>query len=190
MQRCLCLGNIVTRAIAVGLGCDNDETDALLELVDESFYVVRALHYPPLPPESTSLSVGAHADYGLLTFLYGSPEAKGSLEVFVDRKWHGVDMKEGAFVVNLGEMFGVLSNGMYTPTLHRVVHRHPHDRYSIPFFFEASWSAEIAPLDAAIRLQESQLKPGETLQRKQSVVYGDYLTQKVGGNFLKSTTRY
>lgn len=57
-------------------------------------------------------------------------------------------------------------------------------RVSIPFFFEPSFDARIAPLDAALRLQAAGegVKSGK---RYEEIVYGDFLLGKVGGNFAK-----
>lgn len=46
----------------------------------------------------------------------------------------------------------------------------------VPFFFEPNWNAEIRPLEAALRIQEDA---DELLSKKNSVVYGDFLTKKV-----------
>lgn len=55
----------------------------------------------------------------------------------------------------------------------------------IPFFFEPNFTANVAPLRAALRLLPSQDKES-SLNEKQtykSVVYGDFLLGKVNTNF-------
>ena len=67
----------------------------------------------PLPPAC------APADYGLLTLVN---QARGVTALQVrgrEGRWVGAPPLPGTFVVNIGDMFGVLTNGLYTPTPHR-----------------------------------------------------------------------
>ena len=78
-------------------------------------------------------------------------------------------------------MWELWSGGLYPATLHRVVHQSPTYRVSAPFFFEPNFTATVKVLDAARRKareegREIELDTGET-------VYGEYLLEKVGGNF-------
>ena len=65
------------------------------------------------------------------------------------------------------------------------------DPASIPFFFEPNFDAEVAPLEAARRIQKDlSLLGGKHYTSKQvpekkyePVVYGDFLRGKVGNNF-------
>lgn len=86
-------------------------------------------------------------------------------------------------VVNIGEMWEIWSNNLYKATLHRVIHRGDNYRVSVPFFYEPAFDARIEPLPAALRLQERL--HGPSVERKKGVVYGNFLLQKVGGNFAK-----
>jgi isopenicillin N synthase-like dioxygenase len=53
--------------MAVGLGMTPDEWQELKASVDESFWVMRIIGYPPLPNNYDGFSCGAHKDYGCLT---------------------------------------------------------------------------------------------------------------------------
>jgi hypothetical protein len=65
------------------------------------------------------------------------------------------------------------------------------DHASIPFFFEPNFDAEVAPLEAARRIQKDfSLLGGEHYTSKQvpekkyePVIYGDFLRGKVSNNF-------
>lgn len=66
---------------------------------------------------------------------------------------------------------------------------------SIPFFFEPNFDALIAPLPAALRLQEEDravrgVHGGAPRKTYQPVVYGDFLLRKVGSNFDTGKGRY
>ena len=54
-----------------------------------------------------------------------------------------VDPIEGAFVLNIGDMMRIWTNGLYRSTPHRVLRPAPGcgRRLSIPFFFEPNYDA-------------------------------------------------
>ncbi|KAJ7175853.1 hypothetical protein C8R46DRAFT_890706 [Mycena filopes] len=196
------LGLIVMEAMADGLGMTPDEWQELRGQVDDSFWVMRAIGYPPLPPDSDGFSCGAHKDYGCLTFLYADP-TPSALQVFLQRPgvvpdttalpaeqgategvWINADPIPGCVVCNIGEMWEIWTNGLYRSTLHRVVHRS--SNYRVPFFFEPNFDAHVRPLAAAKRIQGAS----GSIQEKESVVYGSFLTAKVGNNFAGGKGKY
>ncbi|KAK4048216.1 hypothetical protein OIV83_004921 [Microbotryomycetes sp. JL201] len=185
------LGKALMRCTAMGLGIylDSDEWQHLESSVDKSFWVMRCIGYPPLPDNSgKGISCGAHRDYGCYTLLH-QDDTQGALQVFLRSEhgnaveegirgtWINADRKQGCFVVNIGEMWKVWSNGLYEATLHRVIHRGSQYRISIPFFYEPNWDAVVEPLPSALKQTG-----GKPVQK--SVVYGEFLSKKVSGNFL------
>ncbi|KAK2465192.1 hypothetical protein APHAL10511_002546 [Amanita phalloides] len=183
------LGLAVMEAMSVGLGMTRDEWQELRSQVDDSFWVMRVIGYPPLPNGFDGFSCGAHKDYGCLTFLYADP-TPNALQVFTKHTssgspleqgterggWISADPIPGCIVCNIGEMWEIWSNGLYRSTLHRVVHRSSNYRISIPFFFEPNFNAIVKPLAAALRQYDSEpVRP--------PVVYGQHLMSKVGNNF-------
>lgn len=59
----------------------------------------------------------------------------------------------------------------------------------IPFFFEPNFDAKVEVLDAARRLQAGQTQD-DNRKNYSPVVYGDFLTKKVGGNFAEGKGKY
>ena len=50
------------------------------------------------------------------------------------------------FVCNIGDMLKVWSNGLYQPTMHRVINADPtQSRVSLPFFYEPCYDALVEP---------------------------------------------
>jgi len=100
--------------------------------------------------------------------------------------WINADPIEGCVVCNIGEMWEIWTKGLYKSTLHRVIHRGTNYRVSIPFFFEPNFDAFIQPLAAIDRLQDkadvAKLER-EQGNRRNDVVYGNFLMNKVAGNF-------
>ncbi len=78
-------------------------------------------------------------------------------------------------------MWEIWSGGLYPATTHRVIHKSPTYRVSIPFFFEPNFNAKIELLEAAKR--KAAEEGMSVLDDLGSVVYGDFLLQKIGGNF-------
>ncbi|KAF8630836.1 hypothetical protein AX17_005195 [Amanita inopinata Kibby_2008] len=195
VEKMKALGVIIMEAMSVGLGMTQDEWRELRAQVDDSFWVMRVIGYPPLPNNHDGFSCGAHRDYGCLTFLYADP-TPSALQVFLKRSgtqsvdtsglppeqgdeegiWINADPIPGCVVCNIGEMWETWSNGLYRSTLHRVVHRGSNYRVSIPFFFEPNFDALVKPLAAALR-------KGDGVTARQPAVYGQFLISKVGGNF-------
>ncbi|KAL7419865.1 hypothetical protein Q5752_005781 [Cryptotrichosporon argae] len=173
------LGMAVMRAMADGLGMSASEWDELRGMVDDSFWVMRAIGYPPLPDGMDGVSCGEHKDYGCLTLLHADPCPR-ALQVLRAETWVDADPLPGCFVVNIGEMWERWTGGLYPATLHRVVHRAPVYRVSIPFFFEPNFGASVRVLHAARRVAVSE---GRRIEDGGEVVYGDFLKSKVEGNF-------
>ncbi|KAF8798792.1 Clavaminate synthase-like protein [Phlegmacium glaucopus] len=200
-EKMTALGLILMEAIAEGLGMTKEEWRELRNQVDDSFWVMRVIGYPPLPNDHDGLSCGAHRDYGCLTFLYADP-TPSALQVFLNRPgesqsditglpseqgldqgiWIDADPIPGCVVCNIGEMWEIWTNGLYRSTLHRVVHRG--SNYRIPFFFEPNFDAVVKPLAVVSRLKGKE--PSENTDAnalRRPVVYGDFLVSKVGNNF-------
>lgn len=87
--------------------------------------------------ESTSTQgVGPHKDSsGWWTFLLQAspPKVKGLQALNKAGVWIDVPVIPGTFVVNIGQAFEVVTNGVCKATTHRVVSG-PLERFSVPFF--------------------------------------------------------
>jgi isopenicillin N synthase-like dioxygenase len=61
--------------------------------------------------------------------------------------------------------------------------------FRIPFFFEPNFDARVAPLAAALRLQNDT--DGSVDDKKYDpVIYGDFLLRKVSNNFTSGQGKY
>ncbi|MFD6026883.1 isopenicillin N synthase family dioxygenase [Streptomyces griseoluteus] len=107
---------------------------------------LKLVRYPGSAGDGSDQGVGAHKDYGFLTLLL--QDTVGGLQVQrADGGFHEVPPVEGAFVVNLGELLEVATNGYLVATNHRVVSPPAAtERYSVPFFYNPSLDARIAPV--------------------------------------------
>ncbi|MGW1049252.1 isopenicillin N synthase family dioxygenase [Streptomyces sp. NPDC002521] len=107
---------------------------------------LKLVRYPGSAGDGTDQGVGAHKDYGFLTLLL--QDTVGGLQVHrEDGRFHDVPPLQGAFVVNLGELLEVATNGYLLATNHRVVSpAGATERFSVPFFYNPRLDARIDPL--------------------------------------------
>ncbi|MEM6464212.1 MAG: 2-oxoglutarate and iron-dependent oxygenase domain-containing protein [Pseudomonadota bacterium] len=142
----LSLGRHLARLVALSLELPEDYFD---EGLVEPLHYCRILKYPPMPGDAAEnqLGAGAHTDWGLLTLLL--QDEVGGLEVRAsDGEWISAPPIPGTYVINLGEMFPVITNDLYKATMHRVLNNHSSKtRYSCPTFCDPEYfyKVECAP---------------------------------------------
>ncbi|KAJ8430231.1 hypothetical protein Cgig2_009409 [Carnegiea gigantea] len=118
--------------IALSLGLPST---SFREFFEDHTSLVRLNHYPPCPSPDLALGVGRHKDSGGLTIL--AQDAVGGLEVRrkSDGEWIRVKPNPGAFIINIGDIVQVWTNGKCESVEHRVKVNSEKDRVSFPFFF-------------------------------------------------------
>jgi isopenicillin N synthase-like dioxygenase len=128
------------------LGLDMPE-GTLKQYFRKDMNSLRILHYPPQRPEDDGAHLGARAHTDTNAFTILAQDRNGGLEIRNrDNEWVAVPPIEDTFVVNVGEVLKVWTDGILSSTLHRVINRSGHERYSIPFFMYPSYDALIKPL--------------------------------------------
>ena len=146
-------------AIAINLGVTPEYLARGFGDAHTSF--VRLNYYPRYPFEpgenQRPLGVGEHTDSGALTLLL--QDSQPGLEVQRDGRWHLVEPRADALVINIGDIVQVWSNDQYRAALHRVIANPSHDRYSVPFFLNPSWDTTYAPLPATTAGQPARYRP-------------------------------
>jgi isopenicillin N synthase-like dioxygenase len=154
------LSKVLQRCFATALGLDTDIFDSFF---DESLTRLKINHYPPQydPKQLNSIGVLPHSDSGGFTILW--QDDVGGLEIQNQNgDWVGAPPVEDTFVINLGNIMQIWTNGEFSSTPHRVINRTGTDRYSIPFFVNPNHDAIIKPLIG---------EPDESFSR---FCYGDY----------------
>ena len=144
--------------------------------IDQPLAQLRLLHYPPQTGyiDTRTIGCGAHTDYGCLTIL--AQDVNGGLQVRNPvGDWIAAPPLPGAFVINLGDQMERWTNGRFLATPHRVINVSGRERYSMPFFFDPNWDAEIACLANCVA-------PGET-PRYEPVQAGPYLQSRFDATF-------
>ena len=121
---------------------------------------MRLLHYPSQDvPQGNMIGARPHCDFGFFTILL--QDDVGGLEVSNRAgEWVVAPPLKDSFVINVAEMFKLLTNGRFSSALHRVINRYGRERYSVPFFVNSSdargagaaWTLRRRRPSAAIRL--------------------------------------
>jgi len=134
------VGHLLLRAFALALG---EDPDVFARHATKTPSQLRLVHYPYDPDAEDVLGIGAHTDYECFTLL--KPTAPG-LEVLNGAgEWIDVPPVDGTFVVNIGDMLELWTNGAFVATSHRV-RKVVEERYSFPLFFNVDYDTEVKPL--------------------------------------------
>ncbi|MEV7134269.1 2-oxoglutarate and iron-dependent oxygenase domain-containing protein [Arthrobacter sp. NPDC093128] len=139
------------RALAVSLGAPEDTFDEAFAA--RAFPMLKVVRYPGSSHEEPKQGVGSHRDGGVLTLLLVEP-GKGGLQVEYQGTWIDAPQVPGTFVVNIGEMLELATNGYLKATLHRVVSPpRGTDRISLPFFYNPALDARMPQLAVSPEFQ-------------------------------------
>lgn len=164
------VGQRLLRAFAVALG---EDPDVFSRHATKTPSQLRLIHYPYNPDAEDRMGIGAHTDYECFTLL--KPTAPG-LEVLNGAgEWIDVPPVPGTFVVNIGDMLELWTNGAFVATSHRV-RKVKEERYSFPLFFNVDYHTEVRPLPQFAPRDDRPRRPlraGEHLfaQTAQSFAY-------------------
>jgi isopenicillin N synthase-like dioxygenase len=138
------LSQILQRGFALALGLAPDFFQLLFRVPNSR---LKLNHYPPqdAPEADNDIGVVPHSDSGGFTILW--QDDNGGLEVqSKSGDWVGAPPIDDTFVINLGNIMQVWTNGRFSSTPHRVINRAKRDRYSIPLFVNPDSSVRIEPL--------------------------------------------
>ncbi|KAJ9270762.1 hypothetical protein DTO212C5_3259 [Paecilomyces variotii] len=165
---CFSVGGEILRAIALGLGLDNDE-DYILKKHSGHNNQIRLLHYPSVPAEELESQrmarCPAHTDWSTITMLF--QDDCGGLEV-EDITNPGTFVSatpvKNAIIMNVGDLLQMWSNDSLRSTNHRVAlpplsdrfegpNRMTRERYSIPYFLSPDPTSLIECIPACMSEQ-------------------------------------
>ncbi|KAK9920629.1 hypothetical protein M0R45_029178 [Rubus argutus] len=152
------------------------DKDVLLGLHQELVQVLSVGYYPSCSMPDKVLGLSPHSDMDTITILMQDDNLTG-LQVKRDGNWAPVKPIPNAFIVNIGDVIEVWSNGRYKSIEHRVVTNESKARLSHASFFFPHEDAEIEPFHQMV------LKSPRSLQIYKKVRYGDYLKESMKMRF-------
>ncbi|MBN9027534.1 isopenicillin N synthase family dioxygenase [Kaistia sp. MMO-174] len=173
------LGIRVLEAFAIALGQPKDVFAPIYETAPIQH--LKLIRYPGRDATGGDQGVGAHKDGGFLTLLL--QDVQGGLQVEADDgSWIDAPPIPGTFIVNIGEVLEMASNGYLRATVHRVVTPPAgKDRLSVAFFLGAALDATIPLLELDPELAAAALGPTADPQNP--------LFREIGQNYLKGRLR-
>jgi isopenicillin N synthase-like dioxygenase len=163
-------GRAIMRGFALYLSEPEDFFDSVLTDPPSQ---LRLIHYPVDDTATDSPGIGAHTDYECITLLKAT---EPGLEVLNGGgQWIDVPPRPGCFVVNIGDILELWTNGLFVATTHRV-RKVIYERYSYPLFFSVDYDTVVEPLPklrAPGQPARGRLRAGDHLfaQTAQSFVY-------------------
>ncbi|EXJ77073.1 hypothetical protein A1O3_10231 [Capronia epimyces CBS 606.96] len=189
--RCHEFGLDIFRAIAIGLGLDEDY---FVNFHQDADHLFRLIHYPAVSRKALASGqkarIPAHSDFGSITILF--QDQVGGLQV-EDRKNPGSYLPaspiKGSAIVNIGDFLMRWSNDVLKSTLHRVIeppadgeqeaeegNEMTQERFSVPFFLQA---------DRHKMIQCVPGLEGETGPKFPPITAMEYLAMRTDATFRK-----
>ena len=122
----------------------------LMNMFEKGRQQIRMNYYPPCVHASKVIGVTPHSDICGLTLLAQVNEVQG-LQIKKNGKWIPIRPVPGAFIVNIGDILEIMSNGEYKSIEHRAVVNPETERLSIAAFHSPSVETIIGPLPELVK---------------------------------------
>ncbi|KAI3867842.1 hypothetical protein MKW92_021926 [Papaver armeniacum] len=142
------------------------ETRVMEELFEDGRQAIKMNYYPPCPQPEHVLGATPHSDVTGLTILLQLNQVEG-LQIRKENMWVPIKPLPNAFVVNIGDLLEIMSNGIYRSVEHRVTVNSTKERLSFATFISPKMKSEIGPI-------HDMITP-ETPALFRTVRYEDYL---------------
>ncbi|KAH7659169.1 (S)-norcoclaurine synthase protein [Dioscorea alata] len=146
------VANILLESIEKSL-----KLDKFFSMFEGGVQSVRINYYPPCPQACKVLGLSPHSDAVGLTVLLQVNEVQG-LQIKKNGAWLPIKPLPGAFIVNIGDIIEIMSNGKYKSIEHRAIVNTDRERLSIATFHGPRVDAQVGPLPAAVEKNEPHYK--------------------------------
>ncbi|XP_059436401.1 codeine O-demethylase-like [Corylus avellana] len=127
-----------------------------MEIIEDGLQSMRMNYYPPCPQPELVMGLSPHSDASLITILH-QVNGVGGLQIKKDGVWMPLNFLPDAFVVNVGDVMEILSNGAYKSIEHRATVNSEKERISIAMSFNPKFEAEIGPATSMLTPQNPPL---------------------------------
>ncbi|GMH05183.1 hypothetical protein Nepgr_007023 [Nepenthes gracilis] len=148
------LAKEVALSIAKALKMEEQE---MKELLEDGMQSVSMSYYPPCPKPELVMGLVPHSDANLITVILQVNGVDGLQVKNKDGAWIPVNFLPDSFVVNLGDILEIMSNGTFESPEHRVTVNSVKERISIAVLFNVNLEAEIGPSTGLISPQNPPL---------------------------------
>ncbi|CAL1373287.1 unnamed protein product [Linum trigynum] len=125
------------------------EEKEMRELFEDGHQSMRMNYYPPCPQPNQVIGLTPHSDATGLTILLQLNQVEG-LQIRKNGNWVSVKPLPDAFVINIGDIVEIVTNGAYRSIEHRATVNSEKERLSIATFYGPSYEKEIGPAKSLV----------------------------------------
>ncbi|KAJ1430556.1 Oxoglutarate/iron-dependent dioxygenase [Sesbania bispinosa] len=143
------LKNLAIQIIDLMANALTVDTKGIRELFDEGAQSMRMNYYPPCPQPELVMGLNPHSDGVGLTILLQANEVEG-LQIKKDGLWIPIKPLPNAFIINLGDMLEIITNGIYRSIEHRATVNSEKERLSIATFYNPAIEATLGPASSLV----------------------------------------
>ncbi|CAN6980223.1 unnamed protein product [Brassica rapa subsp. trilocularis] len=160
--------------------------EEMLKLFDDvdSVQMMRMNYYPPCPQPDKVIGLSPHSDPNGLTILLQVNEVEG-LQIKKDGKWVPVKPLPNSFIVNIGDVIEIITNGTYRSIEHRGVVNSEKERLSIATFHNPGMYKEVGPAQSLVERQKVRKFKSLTMKEYMDGVFSRTLDGKAYLDALK-----
>ena len=137
------------KGLALALSKSADWFD---EYFREPTLIHRLNYYPPGFGQA-----GKHTDTGIFTVLIQEHFPTPSLRIYTKDKWIDVPCIKDTFIINLGDMLQIWTDGLFVSTPHEVIHNTPASRVSMPLFVFPNIETIIEPFGTTKKIRSKEV---------------------------------
>ncbi|XP_058775670.1 protein SRG1-like [Vicia villosa] len=132
------------------------ESNEMLEIFDDITQSMRMNYYPLCPQPENVIGLNPHSDAAALTILLQANDIEG-LQIRKDGQWITIKPFTNAFVINVGDILEILTNGIYRSIEHRATVNSKKERISIAAFHRPQMSKVIGPTPTLVTPEKPAL---------------------------------
>ncbi|KAF8391146.1 hypothetical protein HHK36_023447 [Tetracentron sinense] len=125
------------------------EAKEMRELFEDGMQAMRMNYYPPCPQPELVIGLTPHSDSVGLTILLQVNEMEG-LQIRKDGRWVPVKPLPNSFIVNIGDILEIVTNGAYRSIEHRATVNSVKKRLSVATFYSPNLDREMGPARSLI----------------------------------------
>lgn len=127
----------------------NMEVEEMKALFTDGMQAMRMNYYPPCPQPEQVIGLTPHSDAVGITFLLQLNQVEG-LQIKKDGMWIPVKPLHDAFIVNIGDILQIVTNGVYKSIEHRATVNSVKKRLSIATFLNPNVDGDFGPAPSLI----------------------------------------